>query len=40
MKLPKRDYHYKGVDTSNESRIFWLMAVIGLAIMAAIMYLL
>jgi len=39
MKIPKRDYHYKGADTSNESRMFWLMVVIGIAIMAAIIFL-
>lgn len=40
MKLPKRDYHYKGADTTNESRMFWLMVVIGLAIVAIIIFLL
>lgn len=35
MKLPKRDYHYKGADTGGESRLFWILIVIGLAIIAA-----
>ncbi len=39
MKIPKRNYHYKGADTSNESKIFWIMVVIGVAIMAAILFL-
>ena len=40
MNIPKRKYHYKGADTTNESRMFWIMVIIGLAIMAAIIFLL
>jgi len=40
MLQHKRKYHYKGADTTSESRMFWLMVVIGLAIMAAIIFLL
>ena len=39
MNIPKRKYHYKGADTTNESRMFWIMVIIGLAIMAAIIFL-
>lgn len=39
IKIPKRKYHYKGADTSNESRMFWLMVIIGIALMAAIIFL-
>jgi hypothetical protein len=38
MRLPKRDYHYKGADTGGESKLFWIMAIIGLAIVAALIY--
>lgn len=40
MLQHKRKYHYKGADTTSESRLFWIMVVIGLAIMAAIIFLL
>ncbi len=39
MNQYKRKYHYKGADTTNEGRLFWLMVVIGLAIVAAIIFL-
>ncbi|SFC79828.1 hypothetical protein SAMN05421747_12812 [Parapedobacter composti] len=39
MRIPKREYHYKGADTSKESKLFWIMMVIGLAIVAAILWL-
>jgi hypothetical protein len=39
MKIPKRNYQYKGADTSRESRLFWIMVVIGLALVAAIIFL-
>ncbi len=38
MRLPKRDYHHKE-DTSRESRMFWIMTAIGLAIAFAIIFL-
>lgn len=38
MKIPKRDYHHK-VDTAKESRMFWIMMAIGLAIAFAIIFL-
>jgi len=38
MRLPKRNYNYKGADTGRESRLFWIMALIGLALVIAIIY--
>ncbi|MFB2120679.1 hypothetical protein [Parapedobacter sp. 2B3] len=38
MNIPKRKYHYKGADTTRESRVFWIMVIIGLAIVAAIIF--
>lgn len=40
MKIPKRDYHYKGADTDKESKLFWIMTVIGLALAVLIIWLL
>lgn len=40
MKIPKRDYHYKGADTDKESKMFWVMTVIGLALAVLIIWLL
>ena len=40
MNIPKRKYHYKGADTTSESRLFWIMVIIGLALAAAIIFLL
>lgn len=37
MKLPKRNYYHKE-DTRPESRLFWIMTVIGLALVIAILY--
>ena len=40
MNLPnKRNYHYKGADTSSEGRLFWIMVIVGLAVAAAILFL-
>lgn len=39
MRIPKRDYRFKGADTGSESRLFWLMFVIGLALVAVIIFL-
>jgi len=39
INIPKRKYHYKGADTTSESRLFWLMVIIGVALMAAIIFL-
>lgn len=36
--MKKREYHYKGADTAGESRLFWIMVVVGLAIVAALIY--
>ncbi|WP_262246062.1 hypothetical protein [Parapedobacter soli] len=38
MLQHKRKYHYKGADTSSENRMFWIMTIIGLAIVAAIIF--
>ncbi|MEC3881010.1 hypothetical protein [Parapedobacter sp. 10938] len=38
MNIPKRKYHYKGADTTSESRLFWIMVVVGLAMAAAIIF--
>lgn len=39
MKLPqKRSYHYRGANTGSESRLFWIMTLIGLALAFAIIY--
>lgn len=39
MKLPhKREYRYRGGNTGSESRLFWIMTVIGLALAFAIIY--
>jgi len=35
----KRKYHYKGADTDSEGKLFWIMVIIGVAIMAAIIFL-
>jgi len=39
INIPKRKYHYKGANTTHESRLFWLMVIIGIALMAAIVFL-
>ncbi|SKB79290.1 hypothetical protein SAMN05660226_03181 [Parapedobacter luteus] len=39
MNQYKRKYQYKGADTSKESRMFWIMVVIGIMLMAAIIFL-
>lgn len=39
MKLPKRDYHFKGADTGGESKLFWIASLIGLIIVAALYFL-
>lgn len=39
INIPKRKYHYKGADTASEGRLFWIMVVIGLAIVAAVIFL-
>lgn len=38
MLQHKRKYHYKGADTTSESRLFWIMVIVGLAIAAAIIF--
>lgn len=38
MKLPKREYRFRGADTGSESRLFWIMTLIGLALAFAIFY--
>lgn len=37
MRLPKRDYKFKG-DSSSESRLFWIATIIGLALLVALLY--
>ena len=41
MKLPNtRKYHYKGINPSKESQNMWLMILIGIALMAFIIFVL
>ncbi|SEM43267.1 hypothetical protein SAMN05661044_05190 [Olivibacter domesticus] len=41
MKLPStRKYRFKGGNTSRESQSMWLMIIIGLAVMAFIIFVL
>lgn len=32
MKIPKRDYNFRGADTDKESKMFWIVTVIGVAL--------
>jgi len=41
MKLPStRKYHYKGINPGKESQNMWLMILIGIALMAFIIFVL
>lgn len=39
MQFKPRNYKYKGIDTGDEQKRFWIFLVIGLLIGAAIIYL-
>ena len=38
MAFGRRNYHFKGVNPGNETRRFWILILIALAIGAAIVY--